>query len=328
MLLDEPLLREATLQLLTQHCEIDLRNVTHFQAEPVHEDSGRPDLEGLTDDGLPLVMVEAKFGALLTPGQLRSYFDDQARRLAVVTTNTESGLRGVVVVLVPPHRLREADHAYADLTHQRSEQGLAPYPSSVAILDWDRWLGSWEEAVAHLPAAPDSVAADLVQLRELCLTLGGLHMRPLGDAASGPQWRDRVDDLATLVDRVTQKLRDPAGRIPPIVHEDGYDPLRYIPGGFRVGGSSCSLGLASRFADHGASPLWLRYHRGTPHFAQINDLILASELRPVVRTDDAHIWLPLTIKANVSGEFLVDDLVRQVTDIQAVLSPPAPVHGP
>src|SRR5664279_4737819 len=81
ILLDEPLLREAVLRLLTVRTEIDLSAVRRFQAEAVHDDGGRPDLEGVTDDGFPLVMVEAKFGAPLTVKQLRSYFDDQARRL-------------------------------------------------------------------------------------------------------------------------------------------------------------------------------------------------------------------------------------------------------
>jgi hypothetical protein len=319
MLLDEPLLREAVLGLLTRRTEVDLDSVTRFQAEAVHEDGGRPDLEGVTDDDLPLVMVEAKFGAILTAGQLDSYFGDQARRLETTGANRP---RGVIVVLVPPHRVSAAELAYEDLMQKRAVAGLPPYPSAVAILDWGDWLGCWEEAVAQLPATPDSIAGDLVQLRELCLTLGGLHIRPLGDLVPGPSWRARAADLATLVDQVTQKLRDPASRIPPIQHESGYDPLRYIPGGYRLGGSSCSVGLASRFADEGASPLWLRYHRATPHFAAISDLLLASGLRHSVRTDDRHLWLPLNIDPDLPGEMLADHLVDQVKSIQALLASP------
>lgn len=319
ILLDEPLLHEAVLRLLTVRTEIDLSAVTRFQAEAVHDDGGRPDLEGVTDDGFPLVMVEAKFGAPLPVKQLRSYFDDQARRLEA-TGDNRARRRGVIVVLVPPHRVSAAELAYEDLIQERAVGGLPPHPSVVAILNWDDWLDCWEEAVAQLPATPDSIAGDLVQLRELCLTLGGLHMRPLGDVVPGASWRERAADLATLVDQVTQRLRDPAGRTPPIRHEGGYDPLRYIPGGYRLEGSSCSVGLSSRFADEGASPLWLRYNRTTPYFAAINDLLLASDLRHYARTDDGHLWLPLTIDSDLPGEMLADHLVDQVRSIQALLA--------
>ena len=34
-------------------------------------------------------------------------------------------------------------------------------------------------------------------------------------------------------------------------------------------GSACSVGLASRFADQGVTPLWLRYHKDTADFPTI-----------------------------------------------------------
>ena len=229
---------------------------------------------------------------------------------------------GVVAVLVPPHRVEMAKRAYADLLQQRAEAAQLPYPSKIAGVDWDSWLNSWDTAVDALPITADSVAADLAQLRELCLTLGGLHMQHLEQAASGPGWRDRDGDLATLVDQVTRKLRGPSGGTPPIQHEVGYDPMRYVPAGYRIEGSSCSVGLASRFADEGGSPLWLRYHRATPHFSAINDLVLASEYRGAARTDDGHLWLPLTIQPDLAGEVLVDHLTSQVRVVQALLRTP------
>lgn len=318
MLLEDPTLAEATLRLLGSRSSTDLTAVTKFQAEAVHEDGARPDLEGVSDDGVPLIMVEAKFGAALTVGQLRAYFDDQSRRLGTPSTQ-DPGRVGVIVLMVPPHRVAEAERAHAALVAQRVDAGLPPYPSRFLVVGWDTWLDDWDAAVAGLPATSHSVAADLVQLRELCLTLGGLHMRPLEKAASGPDWTGRAGDLATLVDQVTQQLRGPDGKTLPIQHEAGYDPMRYISGGYRLGGSSCSVGLASRFANEGASPLWLRYHRSTPHFSAISDAIFRSELRLRVRTDDRHLWLPLLIRPDLAGEQLVEDLVAQVWDVRRLL---------
>lgn len=323
LLLEEPLLHAATLDLIQTASGVDLGGVTKFVAEAVQEDGGRPDLEGTTDEGLPLLMVEAKFSAHVSPGQLRSYFDNQERRL---TTAAGAGKprHGVVVALVPPHRITEAERVFEELASQRRDEGLPEYSSVPAFISWDTWLDSWDEAVKDLPAGADSIAADLVQLRELCLTLGGLHMRPIPIDEPDFSWRDRADDLATLVDRVTQRLQDPDWvRILPLRREDGYDPLRYFRGGHTHPESYCSVGVASSFADQGESPLWLRYHRTTPGFPAISDLLLASDYRLQLRTDHGHLWVPLHIRPELAGKLLEEDLVRQVHEVQALLVPGA-----
>src|SRR4051812_41365341 len=73
MLLEERQLRDALLRHLEEVTDRDLAAVESFQAELIHEDLGRPDLEG--QDGLdrPLLVVEAKFGATLSGGQIGAY---------------------------------------------------------------------------------------------------------------------------------------------------------------------------------------------------------------------------------------------------------------
>jgi hypothetical protein len=63
VLLEEQQLRDAVLRHLQQITDTDLSAVVSFQAELVHEDLGRPDLEGHDVRGRPLLVVEAKFGA-------------------------------------------------------------------------------------------------------------------------------------------------------------------------------------------------------------------------------------------------------------------------
>jgi hypothetical protein len=74
--------------------------------------------------------------------------------------------------------------------------------------------------------------------------------------------------------------------------------------------------------------LWLRYHRLTPHFRAISDKLFTSDRRSTLRTDDGHLWLPLTVCADLSGEFLVDDLVNQVHAVHAILQPRATRREP
>lgn len=76
MLLEEAALREALLGVrqLTGHGP---SGVASLQAESVHDDLARPDLEGHDRRGRPLVVIEAKFGARLTGAQIRAYMNYQ-----------------------------------------------------------------------------------------------------------------------------------------------------------------------------------------------------------------------------------------------------------
>src|SRR5881275_572909 len=73
VLLEEQQLRDALLRRLAHITETELAAVVSFQAELVHEDLGRPDLEGHDVRGRPLLVVEAKFGATLAVEQVRGY---------------------------------------------------------------------------------------------------------------------------------------------------------------------------------------------------------------------------------------------------------------
>ena len=304
MLLEDRLLRDALVRYLGEVTETDLSAVRWFEAERVHEDLARPDLEGIDDRGRPVVVVEAKFDARLSTGQVRSYLNDQERRLG--------GEAGAFVLLVPASRFDYAGRVLEAALRERGDEGHAPYLIAAAVLTWDSWLEAWNDAVRHLPATPDSLAADLVQLRELVVTMGGLVIPPLDGAAAGEGWREREPDLRIIVDQVTTRLSDPSSRRPPIVHEVGYDPLRYAPGGYSEPGSSCSVGLASRFADQGATPLWLESAKLTPHFADIRARIMTSTFADDVLTDDGHLWLPLALPGDLAGPELVDHLVAEV----------------
>ena len=109
MLLEDEPLREAFVRDLEDRTGTDLNAVSYFVPEAVHEDGARPDLEGLDDEGQPLIVVEAKFWAALEQGQVRSYLADQASRLG-------ASVQGVFVLLVPTSRVEEAQSVLNEAT--------------------------------------------------------------------------------------------------------------------------------------------------------------------------------------------------------------------
>jgi hypothetical protein len=191
-----------------------------------------------------------------------------------------------------------------------------------AIVTWDDWIGVWDEAIRDLQE-PEALAGDLVQLRAMCTTLGGLVIAPLGDAAQGPAWRGRKEDLRQIVDEVTRRFIPPGQRFP-IGNEPGYEDRRYFPGGDAAPHTSCSLGIGSRFADKGAGPFWMRYHRQTPGFPVVKARLDASRFAAEIRTDDGHIWLPVAASPDSPGPELVALLAAQVDAIVNAASSPEP----
>jgi hypothetical protein len=209
MLLEEPALRNPLLRRLAEITETDLAGVALFQAEVVN-DEGRPDLEGWDNRDRPLVVVEAKFGARLEAAQLQAYMNHQVARLG-------GGARGALIVLVPSYRRPEAEDVLADVGSDAGEPTPLRPSMSTAVLTWDELLGVWDEAARELAADErNAVVCDLRQLRELCRTMVGLDILPLGFVATGGVgWAERESDLKRLVDEVTAAFHT-SGRLLPL----------------------------------------------------------------------------------------------------------------
>lgn len=320
MLLEDEPLKEAIVRELEDHTGVNLREVSYFVAEAVTEDGARPDLEGRNEKGQPLIVVEAKFGASLEQGQVRSYLAHQARHLGTTA-------QGVFVLLVPTSRVEEAKNVLS-LAMQNDVSSVVASPTF--ILSWDHCIRLLEEAVAGLPDAAD-IKGDLVQFRAMCTTLGGLVIAPLGSVSFGDAWREREQDLRQLVQEVTEHFVTPDIRWP-MSSEDGYEHRRYfpvrLPDGTVNSDASCSVGIATRFADEGQTPFWLRYRRQTPDFELVKAHLSRSSYSPTIRTDDRHLWLPLEARPDAAGPELVQNLVAQISRILATASgqDPAGLH--
>jgi hypothetical protein len=317
-LLEEPPLRHALLRRLAEITETDLASVAlDFQAELVHDDLARPDLEGRDIRGRPLVVIEAKFGARLTAPQLQAYMTYQVARL-------DGGVRGALIVLVPGYRRPEAEAVLGIVGNQADERD-APTPAvATAILTWDELLGVWDEAAQELPAdGRDAVTCDLRQLRALCGTMVGLDIKPLGPVATGGGgWQEREGDLRRLVDEATARFRPASGRLLPLGVERwpefGYY-RRYLPGRPPDAACQCDVGVMIE-PPHQATPFWLRYSRTwcRASYQSVTHRIMTSRFATDARSEGGHIWLPLRVSADRSGAAIIDELVEQIEEIRGV----------
>lgn len=194
-LLEEPSLNQAITALVARRSGRDSYNVVQWRPEQVQADGGRTDLEGLDPEGRPRIIVEVKFGARLSSGQMFSYLRSQTIRLG------EEG--SVLVALVPEYRRGECER---ELAVARGEVGAAR--DRTVTLSWDEWLDAWDAA-----DVADDVRCDLAQLRGLCAALSGLAIPPFA-REPGADWAQREADLLGLLQLVTRRLTPQGARLP------------------------------------------------------------------------------------------------------------------
>jgi hypothetical protein len=311
ILLEDPELRAPLLSYLGERAQTDPGPVESFQAES-GVDGGRSDLEGQDVGGRPLLVVEAKFGATLSDGQVRTYLTDQEKRL-------DGGARGTLVLLVPSYRVPEAEAILRSIEEAAEDQGSV----STVVVTWEEWLGAWDVAAQELPGSlQDAVLSDLGQLRALCKTMEGVDVPPLVEVATGGDWGDREDDLHRLVREVTDQpqFRGP-GRLLPTKRDQELDYyFRYIPGVPSDSKSECycSVGVASRLRSAGGTPFWLRYHRKTRDFQTVSERIMASRYARDAAGNQGHIWLPLHVSPDRSGAAVLEELTAEIEEIRAI----------
>jgi hypothetical protein len=315
MLLEESVLKVALLRRLGEATDTDLGAVSLFQAELVHNDLARPDLEGWDELGHPLVVIEAKFGASLTAAQLQAYLTHQVAAL-------DGGRRGALVVLVPSYRRPEAEAALSALQSEGDKPNAVTLSVSTAVLTWDELLALWDEAAQNLPVHDRvTVNCDLRQLRALCKTMVALDIPPLGLVATGGDgWLERESDLKRIVDDASASFFH-GSRLLPLGLEQwtGFDYYRrYLPEK-RPGGGQCCLGSVAGLP---GTPFWLRYQRDTPNFQIFADRIMASRFAADARGEGGNLWLPLRVSPDRSGATIVNELIEQIEAIRAVTEEP------
>lgn len=319
MLLDEPVLRAAILDHLTQLTGTDLSGIEWFVPESISPDLARPDLEGMQvidGESVPKLVVEMKFGARLDTGQIVAYVQNQSGRL--------KGASGAFVLLVPGLRRGEAERV---LSESLSAQSATELPVAIGhgVVTWEEWLDVWEGAVEGVSQGPDSIAADVAQLRAMCVTLCDTFIAPF-PSIEPAAWRDREQDLRHLIKDVSQAVTLPGERRLP-ARQMGWWWGRWVYTRAPRTESYLGLGVVPRFADAGDTPLWVLFDKHVDGFHEIRARLMNSPVGRDARLEEGGVWLPLTVPPKLAGLELIEAVTAQVREIIAVATQPSRAVG-
>ena len=309
VILRDSLMRSAFLRHLEGALGSDLSHVVRVMREVDHREFGRTDIEGQDSAGRPALIVEAKFSAALSIGQMERYLGLQSLR--------SGEARPGFVLLVPEARVDDAVHLL-----QQARIAADATRSATAVVSWADTLDVLAEAVPEDERSANSLHADIIQLRALVDARTRIVLAPLGIAAAGEDWQTRRAELVGLVDLVTQRLADAleVPRGPQIARRDlVFAPAYYLKVSGPVPGTHVTVGLHGGFAAEGLTPIWLRFNKTTGKglaVKPIRELLGdAPDYRSTIRDNGGHVWVPVGIDKNLANEALVDDVVRQVRNI-------------
>lgn len=255
--------------------------------------------------------IEAKLGASLGDGQLESY-------LSLLSVG---GAAGVLVLIVPRARRGEIVDS---IQPKFNLEGAGPWRIPSGIDETPLAVVSWEEVFEALATVQSHGFTDnLSQLRAMYRVLNGDDLEPLTSDEEILQWRGRGAWWDTLVELATRRLTPPGARVLPMGSEEGAQPYRrrYVCRRVAQADSCYSVGTRDPFQGH-RTPIWLRFHKGTGHFAEIAGRIYRSALGTAVVHSEGHLWFPLDVPLNSERETMIGALVEQVQRILAVAYPP------
>ena len=304
--------RSALAKEVKDRTGIEIDDSITWLAEAPLEDGSRPDLEARTADKVPFVIIEAKLGAELGAGQLESYLADLRER---------NDGRAAMLVLVPKTRTTEIARATASALGLK---GSGPWRATdghrigIAVISWDELfeaLHSGRDDLFHY---------ELDQLQAMYRVLSGDFIAPLADKEDLLEWRDRETDFINLVDKTTRRLTTqhpvyPMGSelLDGVSHdsEPSRYHRRYVCPSTGNEESCFSIGVRDSFAEW-VTPIWMRFRRDTGNFGLIRQRIEASSFRWL--ESSGHIWLPLKLPLEVSGEQMIQTLVEQAEEVVRV----------
>ena len=275
-----------------------------------------PDLVGRNDQGIALVMVEAKFGAPLTSNQPVGY-------LKQLPTDEQ----GMVVFLIPAARSRLL---WGQITQRAEEAGLtssapigdAQEAASVRVatsarlgyVTWEHLLSRIEERLED--RKEEQALGELWQLQGLIKRLEVDADQAIKDGMPVSAGEAHAKELRQLVDRLVNEL----------VESGQFDTRDYRatpgPGYYRRYGTvlgqinwfiEYNENNARRFAN---SLLWL----GCPHTAEVEKKVLPlfddSEFTP--QLDEGRILFPLSAPSEF-GEIRITDPLQQIERVISLL---------
>ena len=292
---------------------VAIGNGLTWLAEAVQEDGGRPDLEARTATKVPMVKIEAKVGAELLPDQLRSYEADLRKR---------NPADGVLLLLVPRWQkasVRQVIVDTFDLPDDEPWRVTKGRPSGSVVLA----ITTWDELFDTLQAgAEQCFCHELEQLQAMYHVLSGDFIAPLASKKDLEEWESRETDFLHIVNQATRRLTTQHALYPmgsetlngaspeslPIEYRRRYVcPCKYD------GGSCFSIGVRHSFEEW-LTPIWMRFHGKTGYFERICRRLDKDSTVKSLRSD-GHLWIPLDVPLNVSGEEMIQAIVDQAEKV-------------
>jgi hypothetical protein len=316
--------RSALVTFLGENSPRPLAPIVHFRSQVVGDDEVRPDLEGHDAVGQPVVIIENKFWAGLTPMQPVAYL----RRLPPEA--------GVLCIVAPAARLqllwpevldrvRVAGFLVGD-ARVDSQQCVAHINQTLGLV-----MASWAlilERIARALEAADepAILADLRQIQGLAARMDADAFMPLTVEDLTGNTAARVVEYCELVDRTVELLlREPC------ISKKG---LRSTGGAGWYGhnlfvqGFGCFLGFDARqWRKRGMSPIWIVVKAATASgwfFSMDADRGLATRFgrNSVVAGPEgeaAGSWIPVRLTEGREFDQVVAAMIRQITSIAEVL---------
>jgi hypothetical protein len=257
-------------------------------------DRTRTDMECVEPDSAPVVVVEAKLGAVLTVTQLRRYAADQRRRLLDAGRS-----QGLLVALVPEARRSEAAERLGEVDHL-ADASLSEPHLSLRTAVW-----TFDDVFTQIrQSAIDD--ADIEQLAALVAATAALDVRPF-TASELIEPAPRLEDLVKVADRLSAVLT-PVGTklMPGATNDPDFAWRRYV----NAAPAESWVAIGVRRHQVGSGPLWLRVHRDTPHYTAASHRLRAHEATAEL-DKSGHTWAPLLVPTGVGGAEIVEQLANR-----------------
>lgn len=166
-----------------------------WKAEVVQDDKVRVDLEACTAEDIPVVKIEAKLGAELTPEQLKLHAENIGER--------NSG-KAALLVLVPTLRTAEAAEVTArafKLSGTGPWRATDAHPIGIAIFSWGELFSALQTG------KEERFRYDLEQLQAMYRVLSGDYIAPqASDEKLGQLKTIEKTDLVSLIDQAIRRL--------------------------------------------------------------------------------------------------------------------------
>lgn len=296
--------------------------VAYYRAQTQEEDT-RPDLAGFDENGVEIVLIEAKFWAGLTDQQPNGYIsrlkDEGTVALCFVVPESR---RSSLWIEVLERAAKDFDSGLWTDGSTYSKR-LSPH-RTLGMVTWHGLLHSMIEATS---AAGDlKTTHDIEQLVSFCEYLEQEGFLPLKSEDLGPSVPRLVGQLITIVDQVIDY-----GRASEKYSTKGFNPTsarerftRY----FASGETRLALSVHYRlWIKHSVSPLWLQFQggiAGPEHkaFIRARESFRGLEVesaRRMIMSEDGSPVFPIRLPMGADLDTVVRNVTEQIDSIVDLL---------